>query len=98
MNEEDRIWIAARGRTQSDTPVYTTQADGRALLKVIATVGDIAYAATPWHPAGAPMALPATAIAADCDLPLEEVTGREFTARGNRDGLSDYRLVFDPRR
>ncbi|WP_378735491.1 hypothetical protein [Nocardia brasiliensis] len=76
---------------------YAVRADGRAELRVIATVGDQAHAVTPWHTAAEPMILSAAEIARDCDMPAGEVVGRELTALGDAEGLHDFQLVNDPR-
>lgn len=89
---DDQLWDwNAPART------YEVQPDGRAQLRVILTVGDRAKAVTPWNGPREPMDLDAAEIARDCDLPLAEVCGREYTATGDRTGLHDYRLVNDPR-
>lgn len=76
---------------------YDVQSDGRAMFRVILTVGNLAKAVTPWHNGDAPMDLDAAEIARDCGLPLSEVCGREYTATGDRNGLRTFRLVNDPR-
>ncbi|MFE2994251.1 hypothetical protein ACFXG4_04870 [Nocardia sp. NPDC059246] len=76
---------------------YEVQPDGRVMLRVILTRGDQAKAVTPWHTGREPMDLDAAEIARDCDIPLSEVAGREFTATGDRTGLRDFQLVNDPR-
>ncbi|MFE3059106.1 hypothetical protein [Nocardia sp. NPDC059239] len=76
---------------------YEVQPDGRAMLRVILTSGDQAKAVTPWHTGREPMDLDAAEIARDCDIPLSEVAGREFTATGDQSGLHDFALVNDPR-
>ncbi|MFE5285760.1 hypothetical protein ACFRAQ_12435 [Nocardia sp. NPDC056611] len=76
---------------------YEVQPDGRAVLRVILTCGDQAYAVTPWHTGREPMILSAAEIARDCDLPVSEVAGREFLATGDSQGLRGFELVYDPR-
>ncbi|MGA6208090.1 hypothetical protein ACPESR_25385 [Nocardia testacea] len=96
LSEQDRSdvrgWFSrSRART------YEVQADGRVPIWVMLGVGDEAHAVTPWHTAQDPMVLSAPTIAADCNLPLDEVVGREYTATGDERGLQDFRLVNDPR-
>ncbi|WP_306357436.1 MULTISPECIES: hypothetical protein [unclassified Nocardia] len=76
---------------------YSVRPDGRVEFRVILTVGEEAKALTPWHDGNAPMTLDAVEIARDCDLPLREVCGREYTGIGDEKGLRDFRLVNDPR-
>lgn len=76
---------------------YEVAPDGRAKFRVILTVGERAHAVTPWHTSRNPMLLSAAEIARDCDIPLSEVAGREFWARGDETELHDFELVFDPR-
>lgn len=76
---------------------YEVQPDGRAQLRVILAVGDQAHAVTPWHNARNALILSAAEIARDCDMPVGEVVGREYTAAGDESGLRDFRLVRDPR-
>lgn len=96
MSEDD--WLAdLRASARRDAPRFHVQDDGRARLQVLAVCDGVAYAVTPWHTTVEPMKLSVAEIAADCDLPASEVTGREYTATGDADGLSGFRLVRDPR-
>ncbi|AYF77855.1 hypothetical protein D7D52_33095 [Nocardia yunnanensis] len=84
-------WFMKPART------YSVRDDGRVELRVILTVGDDAHVVTPWHSARRPMIVSAAEIALDCDMPVNEVPGRELTADGDQNGLHDFRLVHDPR-
>ncbi|MFI9504359.1 hypothetical protein [Nocardia sp. NPDC052566] len=85
-------WDDASGRR------YVPLADGRIPLWVLLSVGDEALAVTPWHGYDNPMRLSAGEIARDCEMPANEVVGREFTAVGDENELHDFRLVHDPRK
>ncbi|WP_280442246.1 hypothetical protein [Nocardia brasiliensis] len=75
---------------------YGVRIDGRAELRVVATVGDHAHAVTSWHTAADPMILSAAEIGRDCGMSASEVVGRELTAVGDAEAMRDFQLVDDP--
>ncbi|MGI5216232.1 hypothetical protein [Nocardia sp. CA-290969] len=83
--------------SQPKRRTYQPLPDGRIPFYVMLGVGDQAHAVTPWHTPKDPMILSTAAIAADCNMPANEVVGREYTATGDEHGLRDFALVNDPR-
>ncbi|MEU0871635.1 hypothetical protein [Nocardia brasiliensis] len=76
---------------------YEPLPDGRIPVWVMGGVGDQARSVTPWHKHDAPMVLSIAEIARDAGIPPGEVVGREFTAAGDAEHLSDFKLKHDPR-
>ncbi|MEU0539781.1 hypothetical protein [Nocardia sp. NPDC005978] len=78
----------------------------RVKVRCVLVIGEgdkaIAYLETPWHPSWMAIQWPAAQIAAQADLPRNELPGREFWveaahAPDNTLTLTGFRLVFDPR-
>ncbi len=69
----------------------------RIRVRVILVFGDRAQVETPWHPADAPLWMPAADIAAAAGVPVNELPGRWFWATGDRGALTGFRLINDPR-
>lgn len=73
--------------------------DERVTVRVLLNFGDYAELITPDHDHNNPLRVSAADIARDAGLPANELPGRKFTARRGPDGfLSDFELVYDPRR
>lgn len=73
-----------------------TVAEGQAL--VMLTVGDTAHLVTSLHPHTEPLQVPATRIAEQAGLPVNELPGRRFTvARLTQDSADGFTLLDDPR-
>ncbi len=67
-------------------------------VRVLMTVGEHAELITPLHPASAPLRVPAARIAAQADLPANELPGRRFTVEHlDERGADGFRLADDPR-
>lgn len=70
----------------------------RDTVQVLLLFGDQAELITPDHDAGAPLRMSAATIAADADLPVNELPGRRFSAVPDGTGsYRDFRLLDDPR-
>ncbi|MGV9409365.1 hypothetical protein ACWDOP_05575 [Nocardia sp. NPDC003693] len=78
----------------------------RVKVRCVLVIGEgdraIAYLETPWHPSWMAIQWSAAVIAAQADLPRNELPGREFWVDAdhgpaNALSLTNFRLVFDPR-
>jgi hypothetical protein len=68
-------------------------------VQVLLTVGDQAELITAWHPASAPLRVPAARIAEQAGLPANELPGRRFMVQRLTSTTADgFTLVDDPRR
>ncbi|QIS16620.1 MULTISPECIES: hypothetical protein [Nocardia] len=66
-------------------------------VRVVLVFGEQAQLETPWSTRETPVWVPASDIAQQAELPVNELPGRLFWVTRDDNGLSGFRLVFDPR-
>lgn len=100
-------WLVADEVRDLDPPKrsrrHLMQHGDRVSVRVLLVAGDQAELVTPEHDRYAPLRVPAADIAADVEMPANELPGRQLTARvirgpsGGAVQLHDFALVDDPR-